>query len=86
MALKTKLVDVEGIGQVEIRELTYAASEPLLAGDPAEQGKSIIKASLFINGVNAFDNPNLSFSEATKLFGLIQDVLEINGLNGSGKK
>lgn len=79
MALKTKIVEVEGIGQVEIRELLYSEAEGLFNLPSEAIGKEIIKACIYIGGVKAFDT-DLGFSDATKLFTLVDQVMEINGM------
>jgi len=77
--LKTKTVEVEEFGEVEIRELKYSEAEVILEYEPGKIGKALIKACLYKDGERIFDD-EVSFSVANKLFGLVDQVLEINGL------
>jgi hypothetical protein len=83
--LKSKRVTVEGIGEVVIQELDYREAEPLFELSPEGLGKAIIKASLYYpDGKRIFDQP-IGIGAATTLFGLVDEVLEINGL-GKAKR
>lgn len=84
MELKSKLVDVEGIGQVEIRELDYSEAEPLFDMPSGSLGKALIKACLYKDGVRIFDG-KVGLSVATELFKLSGEVLEINGMGKSAE-
>lgn len=83
MALKSKLVEVDGVGQVEVRELRYLEYQALVSevdDSSINIGISIMKACIYINGARAFDNPDLGTSDSHKLFALQDEVLEVNGL------
>lgn len=80
MELKRKIVEVEGIGQVEIRELDYREAEPLFDLPPEKLGKEIIKASLFYPGGERIFDSAIGVGTATALFGLVDDVLDVNGM------
>lgn len=77
--LRSKVVEVDGFESVEIRELDYREAEPLFDLPAEKLGKEIIKASIYRNGAKVFDGP-IGLSEATALFGLVDKVLEVNGM------
>lgn len=79
MDLNSKIVQVPGVGDVEIRELEYGEAERLFELEPKKMGKEIIKACLYQNGERIFDG-TVGLARANRLFGLIDQVMEINGL------
>lgn len=80
--LKSKIVTLDGVGEVEVREIPYDEAEPLFDLPPAKMGKELIKASLYQNGVKIFSGV-IGLGTANACFSLVDDVLEINGM---GKK
>lgn len=79
MTLKTKIVVVEDVGEIEVRELAYSEAEALFELDSSKLGKELIKRCLYLNGERIFDT-GIGISVANKLFLLSADVLEVNGM------
>lgn len=77
--LQSRFVEVEGVGNVEVRELLNDEAEELFGLEPKQLGKAIIKAALYLNGERIFAG-KVGLRTATKLWALSDIVLEVNGM------
>jgi hypothetical protein len=80
MMLKVVKVEVDGLGEIEVREILYSVAEPLFDLPAAQMGKALIKASLhYPDGRLVFDG-DVGLSVANACFKLVDAVLEVNGM------
>jgi hypothetical protein len=86
MSLKSKVVTVEGIGEIEFREPLYENVEPLLnASEQSNKlGSELLKLCTYKDGKRLFDGP-VGVSTFMKLLAHVGDCLEVCGMD-EGKK
>jgi hypothetical protein len=81
MELKSKVVMVEGFGEVEIREPLFETIEAFFNGGDAKTfGTSMLKKCLYSEGKLIFDQP-VGASLGIKLMKLAPEVMEMVGFN-----
>lgn len=84
--LKSKMVEVNGLGMIEFREPLYQDVEPLLAeADNPNLGKEIIKLCAYQDGVRFFDQPDVGITAFMALLAHVSDCMEVCGM-GEVKK
>ncbi len=82
--LKSKVVQVEGVGEVEFREPLYDLVEPLLVENNANLGKDILKLCAYQNGEPIFSKP-VGITTFMALLAHVGDCMEVCGM-GEVKK
>jgi hypothetical protein len=79
MNLKSKTVSIEGVGEVEFREPLFDEIAPLLAGDQANLGVSVIKLCTWHEGKRLFDGP-VGVSVGMAVMKHVNVALEVCGM------
>lgn len=81
MELRTKIVVVEGFGEVEIREPLFEDVEVFFNGGDAKTfGTNLLKKCLYKDGELIFSKP-VGAALGIKLMKLAPDVMEMVGFN-----
>lgn len=81
MELKSKVVVVDGFGEVEIREPLFETIEAFFNGGDAKTfGTSLLKKCLYKDGKLIFDSP-VGATLGIKLMKLAPEVMEMVGFN-----
>lgn len=79
MDLKSKIVLVEGVGEVEFREPLFDEIAPLLTGDNENIGIAVLKLCTWFGGKRMFDGP-VGVSAGMAVMKHVQDALEVCGM------
>ena len=84
MNLKSKTVDVDGVGEVEFREPLFDEIAPLLTDDNKNIGVAVLKLCAWKDGKRLFDSP-VGVSVGMALMKHVGVALEVCGM-GEEKK
>jgi hypothetical protein len=80
MSLKSKIVSVDGIGEVEFREPLFDEVAPLLSmEDQRNLGVAVLKLCTWVDGKRLFDGP-VGVSVGMAVMKHVQDALEVCGM------
>jgi hypothetical protein len=84
MSLKSKTVEIEGVGTVEFREPLYHEVEPLLSEDNKKLGTQLLTLCAYQDGKRMFES-EVGVSTFMKLLSHVNLCLEVCGM-GDEKK
>jgi hypothetical protein len=82
--LKSKIVEVEGVGTIEFREPLWSDVQGLLKPDNTNLGSELLVLCTYQNGKKLFDG-EVGVSAYMKLLSHVGDCLEVCGM-GEEKK
>lgn len=84
MSLKSKVVEIEGVGEIEFREPLYHEVESLLKPDNTKLGTDLLVLCAYKDGKRLFEG-EVGMSVYMKLLGHVNVCLEVCGM-GEEKK